>query len=93
MIRAVLLGLLLLFAGSSADQATATTPTPFFLDNNIVPKITCGEWMGTGVYVGKNLVATAKHVVESGGCKIGGLDVTVVYQLADKRLRARKNPV
>lgn len=75
--RAALLALSLLALQPSVPLATE--PTPFLIDNNIIPKVECGEWMGTGVYVGNGEVATAKHVVSGpGSCTVDGKAAKVV---------------
>lgn len=59
--------------------AMATEPTPYLIDNNVVPKIVCGQWMGTGVFVGNGLIATARHVVNSGAqCMVDSAPVRIV---------------
>jgi hypothetical protein len=64
----------------------ATEPTPFLVDMNIIPKVTCGNYMGTGVYVGNGEVATARHVVSasSAPCTVDGSASTLAGGTAGK---------
>jgi S1-C subfamily serine protease len=81
MLRSGLLLFATAFLGSTSLPVmpdAPITPTPYLIDNNIVPKIDCGKWMGTGVYVGDGLVATARHVVAEGPCLVDGARAKVV---------------
>jgi hypothetical protein len=75
-----LVALLLLLAAGAAPASTTKVdePTPYLIDNNVIGKVRCGDWIGTGVYVGGGLVATARHVITAGGCNVAGLPATVV---------------
>lgn len=56
-----------------------TPPTPYFIDNNIITRVVCGNAIGTGFYVEANLIATAYHVVSHGACESDGVPATVVH--------------
>lgn len=76
---AIMASCMLLSASSQATVANTGQPTPYLLDMNTVPKITCGKWMGTGVYVANYLVATARHVVSGKSkCTVNGMKATVL---------------
>jgi hypothetical protein len=81
--RAVLLIIFLMLAAAIAAAARSTVvntdePTPYLIDNNVIPKIICGQWAGTGVYVGEGLIATARHLVKSGHCRAAGIPASLV---------------
>lgn len=60
-----------------------STPTPFFIDGNIIPRITCpaARAMGSGVVIASDRVLTAAHVIrdEAGPrqCTVEGMAATV----------------
>lgn len=56
----------------------ADEPTPYVVDNNTIAKIRCGNLVGTGIYVGNGLIATARHVIKPGGCVAAGLPAEIV---------------
>jgi hypothetical protein len=58
--------------------STSIEPTPFLVDNNIIPKIECGGMVGTGVFVGPGLIATANHLASVGDCTVNGATATPV---------------
>jgi hypothetical protein len=78
MLAAATTGLLLFSAAAAAADPTVDAPSPYLIDNNVIPEIACGKWGGTGVYVGNGLIATARHVVEIGGCTVGGIPAVLV---------------
>ena len=59
-------------------QSNADEPSPYLIDSNVIPKIICAPWMGSGVYIGNGLVATARHVTSSGNCYAAGHPATIV---------------
>jgi S1-C subfamily serine protease len=59
-------------APASHDQAAVITnsaPTPYLIDNNAIARIQCGQWVGTGSYLGNGLILTAMHVAAGGNCE------------------------
>jgi hypothetical protein len=73
MLRYLIAMAVALVAPVAASAAIGDEPTPYLVDNNVIAKVECGKWVGTGVYVGNGLVATARHVVEDGHCTAGGV--------------------
>jgi S1-C subfamily serine protease len=71
---------------AAAQSPIATEPTPFLVDMNIIPKVTCGDYMGTGVYVGSGDVATARHVISASkaACTVDGSTSTFAGGAAGK---------
>jgi S1-C subfamily serine protease len=78
MLRYLIAMAVALVAPVAASAAIGDEPTPYLVDNNVIAKVECGKWVGTGVYVGNGLVATARHVVEDGHCTAGGVAAEVV---------------
>ncbi len=63
-------------AGQIAE-ATDRAPTPWLIDPNIIPRISCvglkGGMIGTGIVIDSDRVLTARHVVEEGYCNADGI--------------------
>lgn len=80
MIRTLLLVLLLVVAvPAAAAPGELDLPSPYLIDNNTIPKIVCvNGTIGTGVYLGNGLIATARHVVANTHCTVSGLPVKIV---------------
>ena len=62
-----------LLAAPSASAQSA----PYAHDEAAIVKVDCDGGWGTGVAVGGARYVTAAHVVDAGGCTVGGVGITI----------------
>jgi S1-C subfamily serine protease len=69
---------------SSITPIEDSVPSPYFLNINLVHRVSCPRWTGTAFTVGNGLVITAAHVsngAETGGrCLVDGKPSTILYE-------------
>ena len=53
-------------------RSTSADPSGYFIPLNLVEKIECGPYIGTGARIDTSTVITAQHVVNAGHCKASG---------------------
>lgn len=73
-------------AASMAVDAIATpAPTPWLIDHDTIPRISCilpgAMGTGTGIVIDSDRVITAKHVVERGLCSVDGNEIESIHPL------------
>jgi S1-C subfamily serine protease len=72
--------LIALLLGATPVPANEALPSPFFLELDLIERITCGNAMGSGVRIDGDLVLTADHVVAGRTCTIDNVPVELVHE-------------
>jgi S1-C subfamily serine protease len=72
-------------ASVAVDAISPTAPTPWLIDHDTIPRISCimpgAMGTGTGIVIDADRVITAKHVVDRGLCTVDGNEIESIHPL------------
>ena len=69
--------LALLAAPLLAAPSASTTALPYSHDAEAIVRVDCSGGWGSAVKVGVSTYITAAHVIDAGGCTVGGVGITL----------------